>query len=263
MTGFEMIKSLFDPYDFRARVIPGLLVLLPVVVWLAYTLGETHPFLTAITSALIACGGPYALTSIVRTHGQRAQERLYGKWGGRPTTIFLRHGNDRLPASTKQRYHELIRSKLGISVPTPSEEISDLASADNAYLEATSRLIQLTRDKERYPLLFKELVAYGFNRNCHGVRWMGVSVSVSILAAILLRVKAIPWTNTDLALTMLANLQAEAWLSLSIAAGAMLLWLLHFTESTVQRAGFSYAERLCEALHTIPRSTSRSKNSDK
>ena len=115
----------------------------------------------------------------MRTWGQRAQDRLFRQWGGQPTTLSLRHRHDHLPPLTKERYRELAALRLGIALPTDKEEEEDPAKADQACVAASDALRPLTNDQRAFPFVFKELVAYGFNRNAHGSRWVGLAVAAA------------------------------------------------------------------------------------
>lgn len=259
----QLAEKLLDPYSTKARLAPGLILLLPVIFFLICTLGPKSPLLAALSSILITCGGPYAISSFVRTYGQRAQEKLYIIWGGRPTTLILRHSDRRLPNGTKKLYHEQIVAKFNLPVPSTEEEARNVAAADDIYLDATDRLIKATRDTKRYPLVFKELIAYGFNRNCYGVRWIGAAVSFLTLLLNLVHASAIPWNNWSNIYEKLVNIQVESGLSLAISITMLLIWLFHFTGKTVKQSGFAYAERLCEALPTIPRPAARTRKAAK
>lgn len=115
----DVFASLKDPYERKARVIPGLLVGLPILVPLIGVYGVKHSVLTAVASVLGGCGAIYALASVARGRGKQLEEQLVKSWGGMPTTIALRHRDNFLDSVSKARYHEAIRSKLGIEVPTP------------------------------------------------------------------------------------------------------------------------------------------------
>jgi hypothetical protein len=47
MTVAEILKTFSDPYDKKARVFPGLLVALPVLVPILWIFGPRNPYLTA------------------------------------------------------------------------------------------------------------------------------------------------------------------------------------------------------------------------
>lgn len=250
------LDKVLDTYDLTARLLPGLLVLLPAILCIAVLYGAKSPIAIALGSVLATCGGPYLLSSFVRTWGQRAQERLFRQWGGQPTTLLLRHRHDYLPAPTKERYRELAASRLGIALPSNGEEEHDPATADQSYIAAADALRPLTNDRKAFPLVFKELVAYGFNRNAHGSRWVGLAVSaVTIVTALahagLLHLQPPYWTTADL--------DTSHVVVLIVAVGFGFLWCFHFTARTVQQAGFGYAKRLWEVLEMLPKKPVRSR----
>lgn len=240
--------KLLDPYDLKARLFPGLLVLLPAIVFLVLVYGPKHPLLVALSSVLAACGGPYLLASFVRTWGQRAQDRLNTKWGGQPSTIVMRHLDSRLPEQTKQRYHSLVTAKLGIAMPTHQDELADPHKADQAYGAAADALRPQTNDPKKFPFVFKELVAYGYNRNAHGSRWVGLVVALGTAASTMFQAGALSFQHPNPRFEVLAP---QHYLVLLVSIIFVLLWGFHFTGSTVEQAGYSYAKRLWEALEKI------------
>lgn len=250
------LAKILDPYDLTARLLPGLLVLLPAILCISVLYGAKSPIAVALGSVLATCGGPYLLSSFVRTWGQRAQARLFQQWGGQPTTLLLRHRHDHLPPLTKERYRDLAASRLGITLPSDSEEEQNSALADRAYIAAADALRPLTNDRRAFPFVFKELVAYGFNRNAHGSRWVGLSVAAATVVAALmhaglLHVHPPYWT--------VAELDTSHIVVVVVACGFACLWCFHFTAQTVEQAGFSYAKRLWEALAKLPRKSVRSR----
>lgn len=168
-TIFELVK---DPYERKARVIPGLLVALPLLVPLLSVYGAKHPVLTGVIGLLGGCGAIYALASVARGRGKMLEEAMVKKWGGMPTTIALRHRDNFLDSVSKQRYHAAITAKLGIVMPTAEEESADHDKADDTYIGATKRLRELTRSNKQ--LLLKENIAYGFHRNMLAMKPVGI-----------------------------------------------------------------------------------------
>lgn len=250
---------MLDPYELRARLQPGLLVLFPLIAYFVCIMGPKHPLLTALASLLAAIGGPYALGNIVRTYGQRAQEKLHHEWGGSPTIQLLRHRDTRLSPTTKRSYHALATSKLGVSLPSAAEEAANPAAADAAYDDVVDKLRNLTRDKKKYPLIFKELTYYGFNRNCYGVRMLGVVAALISLTLLTLRMRPAQWQSVSEFAAAAEAMQANEALSFGFAVLFLLLWLLHFGKRTVQQASFSYGLRLLESLQSLPRPRGRGK----
>lgn len=243
--------KLLDPYDLKARLFPGLLVIVPIVAFVALLYGPSNPTVATLTSILITCGGPYVLASVVRTRGQIAQARLFEEWGAQPSTILLRHRDSRLPPQTKGRYHKLAVTKLGMTMPLAHEEAATPAAADQAYAAVADALRPLTNDKAKFPFVFKELVAYGFNRNAYGVRWVGVAVCV--LAAFITFAHAGALVRPQAAL----ELDLPHSITVLVSVVLLLLWILHFNAKTVEHASYSYALRLWEALERIAKQPGR------
>jgi hypothetical protein len=63
------------------------------------------------------------------------------------------------------------------------EEVESPREADDRYESAGRWLREYTRDRDRFPLVFKENVAYGFARNLWGLRAYGLTSSVICIAA--------------------------------------------------------------------------------
>lgn len=247
-------SKLLDPYEVKARLFPGLLVLLPAILFLALLYGAKNPVVVGLSTVLATCGGPYLLSSFVRTWGLRAQDRLVKNWGGLPTTVVLRHRDATLPQPTKLRYHELVATRLGVTLPSAVEEQRDPEKADQAYAAVIDALRPLTNERKRFALLFKELVSYGFNRNAHGSRWIGVAVAVITTVATLTHAGALNLTHPHWISAGLDDVHIAVLLS---SAVLFALWCIHFNADTVRLAGYAYAKRLLEALDHIPKKSLR------
>lgn len=252
--GFGLVK---DPYERNARVVPGLLVALPLLVPLLCVYGAKHPVLTGLIGLLAGCGAIYALASVARGRGKKLEESLVATWGGMPTTIALRHRDTFLDSISKQRYHAAITAKLGISMPTEEEEEANPDKADDTYVGATKRIRELTRANKQ--LLLKENIAYGFHRNMLAMKPVGI---VSCLLGIvygLLIARVLQVTQPHFDPVRLVDPGLAAGLTLLISLALLSAWLWYFDQAAVKRIGFVYAERLFECLLSLPSSASRKK----
>jgi hypothetical protein len=243
---FDLVK---DPYERKARVTPGLLVSLPILVPLVCVYGPKQPTLTAVVGLLGGCGAIYALASIARGRGKKLEEDLVNKWGGMPSTLALRHRDKFFDRVTKQRYHADICSKLGIAMPTADQEAAEPAAADETYMGATRRLRELTRGDKQ--LLLKENIAYGFHRNMLAMKGMGLLTSIvglvyGLVIAGVLQLKPLGATLANLGDPGLAG-----GLTLLVSLAMLLAWCFYFDEDKVRRIGFAYAERLFEHLPSL------------
>jgi hypothetical protein len=251
-----MLDLLKDPYERKARLAPGLLVALPLLVPLVCVYGARHPVLTAVVGLLGGCGALYALASVARGRGKKLEEELIRKWGGMPTTIALRHRDTAaLDSITKGRYHAAVASKLGITMPSAEEEAADPVKADDIYIGATRRLRELTRSNKS--LLLKENIAYGFHRNMLAMKPVGMAACALGLIYGLIIAKVVQLAPAGFHLTNLADPGLAASLTLLVSLSLLAAWLFYFNESSVRRVGFAYAERLFECLPSLPPAAGR------
>lgn len=246
MNFLEQIK---DPYDRQARLIPGLLIVLPVLVPIVSVYGAEHVVLTAVLGLLGGCGAIFALANIARGNGKALEERLVKKWGGLPTTILLRHRDRFFDRHTKHNYHSRIQSILGLPVPTQTEELSDPDEADQVYIAAVRRLRELTRDDKS--LLLKENIAYGFHRNVTAMKPIGItSCLIGLLCGLKISgffIKEEPYVDPS----KLFQSELNATVTLLVSGVMLMAWLFYFRPSTIWRVGCVYAERLFEHLSNI------------
>lgn len=239
-----------DQYERKARVTPGLIVALPIVVPLVLTYGSQDPLLTALLGILGASGALYALANIARGRGKKLEETLVKDWGGMPTTLALRHRDFFLDRTSKITYHRLIAEKLGITLPTEDEETASPDMADDAYIGATRRLRERTRTNKE--LLLKENIAYGFHRNMLAMKSVGIFTCFMGIIYALLLAKIIQFDKPYFVIANFSHLGVSSSLTILICLVLLSAWLFYFNRDAVKRVGFAYAERLLECLHSLP-----------
>ncbi len=223
----------FDGYERRARLSPGLLMLLgPVFAGLVFGLGEL-PVVSSLIGLLSIVGAPVALAGWVRERGQRAQGELWASWGGPPTHVSLRGSND-IARRRRKKLSKLTHLKL-----TPGSSEEDLN-------QAVRMLIRLTQDKSQHPLVFEENRNYGFMRNLYGIRRYGIWLSAGSLAVVVM-IGISTWAGLlDLELSLERFLVA---LVLEIAV--IIFWWRYPTEERVRAASELYRDRLLESLDVL------------
>jgi hypothetical protein len=172
------ISQLFDAYNRTARVFPALIALLPIG-WTALAFGFVPPNLGAGVVALLVTGcALYFFASLARSWGKTLETKLRQEWGTWPTTLFLRHRDNRYEKPTKARYHAALAKLTGLTLPTEAEELNDPSGADEIYRSATKQLLEL-RCGPQYELLHSENASYGFRRNLLGLKRIAISVAVA------------------------------------------------------------------------------------
>lgn len=257
-------KFLSDPYDRPARLYPGLLVALPLAVLLTGLYGTSHNPASFVLPILGFCGTGYLLGRLSRDAGKRIQDRLFIKWGGPPTTQLLRFRNTVIDPHTKERFHNAIAKGIGKSFPTREAEQLDPVAADEIYRAGTVWLIGQTRESKKFPLVFKENVAFGFHRNCLGLRVMGIVAAAVCIIWALFHTAVLGISSPYLSPERLVSSDPGAAVALWIAVGMLLVWLFVLNESAAKRTGYAYAERLLESCDNLkPDSTSSKSKSNK
>lgn len=246
----RFLKTFSDPYDKRARVFPGLLVALPILVPILWIFGPENPYLTALLALGASCGVLYWLANIARNRGKAIEERLVTKWGGMPTTLLLRHRDSFLDSISTTRYHGQIKDKLGIALPDAASELADAAKADDLYRGATKLLIEKSRGKG-HALLLKENIAYGFQRNMLGMKPFGILTCICGIASGLILAKVVQFKPWHIEWEKLVEPNASGGMTLIVSLVLLVAWLT-LTEATVRRVGNVYAERLFESLARLP-----------
>ena len=191
------------------------------------------------------------LGRIARDAGKRKQEKLFAKWGGSPTTQLLRHNNQHFDVHTKERYHLALSTGLGKTIPSASEEQADVNGADDVYRSATVWLIGRTRDTVAFPLVFKENIAFGFQRNAFGLRWLGITLSVVCLIWAMINAGVLVMGSPYIVAERVSDITPATMVTLSISVLMIILWTLLINESAVKRTAFAYAERLIQSCYQL------------
>ena len=240
------LEQMFDAYSLQARLRPALFVMLPFVLSAAVWVPDLYDFAGGLTGTVAACGFLLVLSHIARFLGRRAEQSLLKEWGGWPSTVMLRHRDGTLDANTKDRYHRFLSANVtGLTMPSSLDENSDLESADQAYRSATRWLIEQTRDRDRFDILFHENISYGFRRNLYGLKPLGLLFS--IFAAVWSLVLLYPdweqgeWFSKPLGLA-----------AFTFSCAVIFLWLFIVTRTWVRDAGYAYAWQLlasCDRLN--------------
>lgn len=244
-----------DRYEWQARLVPGLLALLPVAITIA-ALGLRHaPLVSAILSLLSLAGGAVLLADVVRGLGLKVQEQLWAAWGGAPTTIALRLRESTANQVQRDIWRAAVQKVTGIQLASARSESTNPDRADQAIGAAVSRIRELTRDNQRFYMVQVENRGYGYQRNFYAVRTVGRIVA---FLGLLITLGFILWPlvsgkHPDLQMAYLSGFIADALIALG--------WFLLATPRHVRRAGDKYAQQLLEAAVTLAADTPMSKAS--
>ena len=232
----EVVMAEFK-YTTYARAFPIYITIMPIVLVLVSILPEGFDWKLGGVSAIVLLPLSYLCKQIGGDAGKQREKTLWEKWGGPPTTRFLRHDNSEFNSNTRDRIHTKLRN-LGFDVPSQDEQDQNPCEADRLYESCVDELRRRTRDNERFPRVFQELRDYGFRRNIFALKPYGFTLTALSFFACLI-IAFYDWkTGKQLGFVIV---------SCFVNSGLILIWLLKFTEKAVKLTADRYARFLLEA----------------
>jgi hypothetical protein len=227
-----------DEYVWKARKRPVLLAMLPA----AFAAGAWLPTLNwwqmlpfgVLCLLLGLCG------DLGRIGGKAEEEKLFTRWGGKPTTRMLRHRDSPFDEQKLKLLHEQLGAITGSKAPTKSQEEKRPDEADKIYEGYATFLRNATRDAKKFRFVRMELINYGFARNCWGLRRLGIGVLIVVARLVWL------WQHQ----TTLAS----AGMPLVLGVFTLFLfgfWAFVVRENWVRDVAEAYANRLLEAASVL------------
>jgi hypothetical protein len=239
------LSAVMDAYDRRARFYPMVIVLLPALLGGACWLPSGIEFRGLIGGAVITLAVSAFLTQLARDQGKRREKELFRLWGGRPSDRALSYSGLMFADATLARCHKkLMTLDPGLKLPPSKEYEKEHPTESKAgYAAATDLLVARTRDKEKFSLLFKENVSYGFRRNLWGMKIHGIIVSVLGLGASIGKLAALAPTSSPV--------DTAALLSCGISGCLLVIWCARVTPSWVRTAADGYAKQLAAACDSL------------
>ena len=245
----DTLNSLFDPYDRKARLAPALLCGLPLFVSIALLTPEIGTIWATVGGLLLYCGGATFLAQIGRDRGKILEPSLHEAWGGTPSVAMLRHRDSRLNALTKSRYRTFLQRVVPeVTLASLEAERTCPEEAEVGYESANSWLLAQTRDHERFGLLFRENINYGFRRNIWALRpW---AFGLEAIAVVVVGVAALDSWAGNLATTA-QSIGVEWWASLVLIVLHALFFAFKIRKGWVRIAAEAYAQQLLAACDVL------------
>ena len=245
----DALNSLLDPYDRKARVAPALLCGLPLFVSIVLLIPEIGTIWATVGGLLLYCGAATFLAQIGRDRGKILEASLHEAWGGTPSVAMLRHRDSRLNALTKSRYRTFLqRAVPEVTLASPEAERKCPEEAEVGYESANSWLLAQTRDNERFSLLFRENINYGFRRNAWALRsW---AFGLEAVAVVVVCVAALDSWAGDLATTA-HSIGVEWWASLVLIVLHAFFFAFKMRKGWVRIAAEAYARQLLAACDVL------------
>lgn len=248
--GLDFLERIADAYERKARLYPAMISLIPAATFLVVHFGLTlKPW--AGVGILSSFGVFYLLAFMARDLGKRLERILYKEWGGIPTTQIQRHRDTRIDSITKRRYHAFLSKQIGVPFPSKEKEKSDPLAADEVYQSAARWLLDRTRDKQKFYLLFEENIAFGFKRNCLGLKPFSIAISAITIISQLVTTNTIDLTQ-GIVLRSFLEMAFPQKLVLFLSTVMIAIWSFFFTKNSLKRTAFNYAEMLLRTCDVLP-----------
>ena len=228
-----------DSYSRWARRCPVYITIAPINLALVAILPHGLDLPLGAAAAIVFVPLSFLASQVGADFGKRLEKRLWLKWGGPPTTRFLRHSNSEFNAFTRKQLHKKLRT-LGLNVPSADHEKRDPQAADACWEACAEELIGKTRDRKRFPLVYKGLVEYGFGRNMLGLKPLGLPLSIVALLACLWKV----WDDWG-------SQQAVGVVCAAISLALLAIWVVWVREKTVAISADRYARFLLETVQEL------------
>jgi len=163
--------SLSDDYERKARFMPGLLSILPLLtLWAAYG-GAWEQWLVCVLSG-IGLGAVIAvlLSHIASAFGNRLQSRLWPDWPhDAPTNRWLHPQDKEVSAQQQSLWYHAIKALTGLDIESAVKQgnAEETKAVINDAVKALRTLFWKTPEAERVRLHNAD---YGFARNLTGLR---------------------------------------------------------------------------------------------
>ena len=240
-----------DAYTLRARLFPAVLAAAPALAALALLISWDKIAL----SNMIASGALlvllFAVADFARKEGLRIEPRIYSEMGGKPSVTLFRRSDTTIDEHAKEQYRTFLAGKLNRPAPLAAEETADPTAGDSFYEQSGIWLRDNTRDAKKFPLLWNELVSYGFRRNQRGLKWPALIVNVIVVAIC----AAVLWRRASL--DMSDDVIMRTVVVLIIAAIHAAYFALVVTKAGVKEAARRYGRELILCCQTLMSGTPR------
>ena len=245
------LTFILNPYDRKARLHPALLTGLPLFVCLAALVPDFGRFWSVVSGVMLFCGATTWLTQLGRDRGRALEPALFRAWGEKPSVAMLRHRDERLSTSDKERYRAILRRMAPeLRLASLRKEQRSPEQADDGYRGATTWLLEQTRDRRRFELLFRENTNYGFRRNLWALKLFALAFDATAIAVVVLSGMGLLANITGGASP--ANTTMLLCASLTVAHISILVVVVR--SDWVRRAAEAYAEQLLPPA-TVSRKT--------
>jgi hypothetical protein len=159
------MKDIFDAYEIRARLIPSIIVLSPLVLPIAAVLLQTDG--TFFSSSLIATclvSLIYGFSLVVRGLGKKVEKDIWKSSGDWPSSKALLNDDSMFSASTKAKIKKALKHQFDIDLDSFQDADKFLSEIAEGFRLALQRIRQCNQEG----IWHKHEAEYGCLRNLLG-----------------------------------------------------------------------------------------------
>lgn len=171
--------KLSDAYDRKARFVPGLLAMLPLLpAAAAYQVGAQHWTAAVVSDVGLGAVIAVALSHLSSAFGNRLQRRLWPDWPhDAPTNEWLQPGSKMTSAQQRQLWYEALREITGLDL-AHATAAGPPRETTRAINDAVGRLRNMLWQAPEGERLRLHNADYGFARNLTGLRLLWIPFSL-------------------------------------------------------------------------------------
>lgn len=240
----EKFKDFFDDFTFHARVMPIIVLLMPIIIIGIHSGIVQDSWLEGVVLSSISLVFLTITSKIARNLGKEYEKKMYKQLGGMPTTIVQRFSDDTFDDITKHRYHKKLNQFEGLALPL--DKAKETADDDQQYISAANILrnyANSNRDKE--PRVYQELKEYNFWRNLYGTK------RIALFLYLLIFIREIIIKGT-ISLKELFLHPYPDHIALIVIVLSIAFVVFFVNQNAVKQKGFDYAKTLIEVCERIP-----------
>ena len=231
----------FDSYSLQSRVLPAVIFMLPFFIEANYIIAllDYQIVISATISNILLFVSLSLFANWARYFGRKKEQQFFKKWGGAPTTRFLRENNTEYNPYKRKEVKKYLKMMFNnLKMPTAEEERLHMGDCDKKYEAYVSDLRSLTREPKKFALLQSENRNYGMWRNLYGLKNAALVVIFIFFITNLLLAIFIPSVMSVTNCVILSTI-------LMILA---LIWLFVVTQTKIKDIAECYARQLLDTV---------------
>lgn len=227
----------FGPYNLRARLSVGIILIAPWLLELYLFVPEVQKFTSTIIVLLVI----YCLCNLLivycRLPGTQAMRKCFPEL--LPAQKALLPSSTYIDKKSKERYYLFLSQNINeFKISDDDNQMKESAST------AVTWLIAQTRDSEKFPLIAEENINFGFSYNLLGLKPLGLTMcSIGTLfngvLFYLTHKQFITLDLTDIVCGFIVNF------------AFLLIWILIINKKLVISSGKKYARALLSACDSL------------